>query len=363
MKSAAHPHSAAYRIIDANSNRAMEGLRTLEEYARFRLELPELNEQLKQVRHELGATLASLDRAQLLASRDTAGDVGTKFEVAGESRRDSLEAVVTAAAQRVQQALRCLEEYGKVLSPPFARRVEGLRYRVYDLCAAVERLSLQQASQPWPARLYLLIDCQLPIDTWVSRVREVAIAGVDVIQLRDKQRATAELLLYGRRLLESLDRSQTSLIINDRVDIAGSLGVGVHLGQSDLPLNEARRWLGDRAMVGVSTHSLEQAQEAQQRVASYIGCGPTFPSATKAFTDFPGLSFLAEVAARIEIPAFAIGGITLERLDEVLATGMRRVAVSHAIWHARDPAAAAAEFARRLKEASAISRSSSGQAG
>jgi thiamine-phosphate pyrophosphorylase len=341
----------------------MEGLRTLEEYARFCLELPELTEKLKQLRHDLGATLATLDRAQLLASRDTAGDVGTKLEVAGESRRDCLEVVVAAAAHRVQQALRCLEEYGKVLSPPFAQRIEGLRYRVYDLCAALERLSLQQASQPWQARLYLLIDCQLSIDAWTARVRELATAGVDVIQVRDKQRSTAELLLYGRRLLESLDRSQTCLIINDRVDIAGSLGVGVHLGQSDLPLNEARRWLGDQALVGISTHSLEQALQAQDQVASYIGCGPTFPSATKAFADFPGLSFLAEVAARIEIPAFAIGGITLERLDEVLATGMRRVAVSHAIWHAQDPAAAAAEFARRLKEASAIPSSSSGQAG
>ncbi len=106
----------------------------------------------------------------------------------------------------------------------------------------------------------------------------------------------------------------------------------------DLSVKDARTIIGADALIGVSTHSIEQARQAVLDGANYIGVGPTFPSGTKQFEKFPGLDFLRAVAAEIRLPAFAIGGITPENLPEVLATGVARVAVSGAILDASDPA-------------------------
>ncbi|MEO8271237.1 MAG: thiamine phosphate synthase, partial [Aureliella sp.] len=121
---------------------------------------------------------------------------------------------------------------------------------------------------------------------------------------------------------------------------------GVHLGQDDLSLADARRVAQGRLWIGVSTHSLAQAIEAEQGGADYIGCGPTFPSKTKAFDAFAGSDFLRQAAAVVNIPIFAIGGITCENLQLVLESGCQRIAVSGAIHHASDPCLAT----RQLKE-------------
>ena len=174
-------------------------------------------------------------------------------------------------------------------------------------------------------------------------------AGVDVLQLRDKS-LDARTLLARASLVRQITRGTgTLLIINDRADIAAACGAdGVHLGQEDLPLHEARLIVGTGALIGVSTHSIEQARQAVLDGADYIGCGPTFPSATKEFDHFPGLPFLRQVAAETSLPAFAIGGITLENLPQVVDTGMKRVAVASAVWSATDARAAALRIGQAL---------------
>jgi len=133
--------------------------------------------------------------------------------------------------------------------------------------------------------------------------------------------------------------------MNDRPDLAAlSRADGVHVGQDELSVKDARSIVGPEALVGVSTHSIEQARQAVLEGANYLGVGPTFPSDTKQFEKFPGLDLLRQVGAEIRLPAFAIGGITTENLPEVLATGMTRVAVSGAIAAAAEPVAAAKEF-------------------
>ncbi|MCA9162756.1 MAG: thiamine phosphate synthase, partial [Planctomycetales bacterium] len=111
---------------------------------------------------------------------------------------------------------------------------------------------------------------------------------------------------------------------------------GVHVGQDELSVKDARAIVGTRMLIGVSTHSIEQARAAVIAGASYIGCGPTFPSTTKAFGAFPGLDYLCQVAAEIRLPAFAIGGITDENLSAVLATGIRRVALRGQLLNSTD---------------------------
>ena len=127
---------------------------------------------------------------------------------------------------------------------------------------------------------------------------------------------------------------------------------GVHVGQDELPVADVRKIVGPELLVGVSTHNVQQAGEAVRDQASYIGVGPTFPSQTKQFADFPGLQLLKQVAGQIKIPAFAIGGITLRRLEEVLAMGIDRVAVGSAITADDHPADAARKFVLHLAKAS-----------
>lgn len=142
--------------------------------------------------------------------------------------------------------------------------------------------------------------------------------------------------------------TRTKLIVNDRADLAVAVDAdGVHLGQEDLNVSDARRIVGAAKMIGVSTHSIEQARRAVLDGANYIGVGPVFPSTTKNFDAYVGLELLSTVANEVTLPSFAIGGVNLENVDEVLSAGFARVAVSAAVTKADDPGQAA----RKLKHA------------
>jgi thiamine-phosphate pyrophosphorylase len=142
---------------------------------------------------------------------------------------------------------------------------------------------------------------------------------------------------------------RTLVVVNDRPDIAVLADAdGVHLGQDDLRVKDARAIVGPRRLIGVSTHSIEQARAAVLDGANYLGVGPTFPSRTKSFDAFPGLDFVRQVAAEIRLPAFAIGGIEATNVGEVVAAGLRRVAVGSAVMGDAKPRAAVAALRERL---------------
>jgi thiamine-phosphate pyrophosphorylase len=333
-------------MIDANLNRATEGLRVLEDYCRFALNDQYLTGCCKGLRHDLVSALQPLSAGALAAARQTEADVGTSVSTEQEGERDSLEQIAAAAWQRVQQALRVIEECLKLVQPEQATLVEQLRYKTYTLAKAgtivagsIERLA--------GAQLYVLTDGGSAECAFAERVQSLIETGVHVIQLRDKRlddRVLLERARLLRRVIDQADR-QPLFIMNDRPDLAVlSRADGVHVGQEELSVHDVRQIVGPNTLVGVSTHDIEQARQAVQGGANYIGCGPTFPSGTKQFTDFPGLDFLRQVAAEIALPAFAIGGITLENLPQVLATGFHRVAVSGAITDSDDCESSARAF-------------------
>lgn len=341
---------AIFRILDASANRASEGLRTLEEYARFVLEDRGLTGEAKAIRHALVAALQTLPDRGRLTARAVASDCGTTLTAEGEMRREDLRAVVASAAARAQQALRCIEEYAKPLDSGLAAATETLRYRAYTLAASLQ-LMQERCQRLETARLYLLIggEPEPSAAEFGERVERLFQAGVDIIQLRDKGADDATLYRWSRRGAEIARRLGKWFIVNDRADIAVASGAqGVHVGQEELPVEAVRRVVGSELLIGVSTHNLDQVRRAVADGADYIGCGPTFPSQTKAFADYPGLDFLRAAAAETALPAYAIGGITLGHLPAVLATGIHGVAVSQAIMAAVDPSAAAREWQTRL---------------
>ncbi|MEK6250044.1 MAG: thiamine phosphate synthase, partial [Planctomycetales bacterium] len=162
-------------------------------------------------------------------------------------------------------------------------------------------------------------------------------ANVGMIQLREKC-LDDRMLLERAHDLREVTSGQSLFIMNDRPDLAVlSRADGVHVGQTEMSVKDVRQIIGADRLIGVSTHSLVQAKRAVLDGANYIGVGPTFPSRTKVFDEFPGLDLLAEVAAEIRLPAFAIGGINLQNASEVLAVGFQRLAVGSAIASADNP--------------------------
>ncbi len=328
--------TALLRILDAAANRASEGLRVIEDCVRFGLDDAHLTGCCKNIRHDLAEALGAISWSQRLAARETQADVGTIITAPAEYKRADFHDILTANFLRLQESLRSLEEFGKIVSNELAAAIEQIRYRTYTLHRAVEvtRGSLEHLSE---ARIYVLINGRASLGEFEETVGGLIAAGVDLIQLRDKN-LPDRALLYRARVLRDLARdSKTLVIINDRPDLAAlAQADGVHVGQDELSVKDARSIVGPRALIGVSTHTIEQARQAVLDGANYIGVGPTFLSGTKHFDHFPGVELLKAVSAEIRLPAFAIGGIALENVQKVKSAGFTRIAISGAIASAKE---------------------------
>jgi thiamine-phosphate pyrophosphorylase len=343
--------AGTWRLCDAAANRAAEALRVLEDVARFILDDPALTAAAKTLRHDLATVLAAPVFSRRVACRDTPGDVGTTIVTDTTLARRSPADLVAANAARAAQALRSLQEAALVVAPDAAARFEALRYRLYTL-EKILAGAARAADRLAGVTLCVLVDGRSSAADFERLAEELFDGGVRMIQLRDKHLPTAGLLDRARRavaIARRRARDEAVVILNDRADVAAAVGAaGVHVGAADLEVAAARRVVGPDALVGRTAHAFDEARAAALAGADYLGVGPCFPSATKAFDTFAPREFLTRVAREIALPAFAIGGVTLERLDDLAALGIRRVAVSAAVVDAADPAAAAAAFIDRL---------------
>lgn len=348
----AHPslnsgYSTVCRILDTAANRAREALRVLEDYARLALADVYLSRSLKAIRHQIAAALSELNSPLLLASRDIDGDVGTRITGAGEYQRQNLADVVGANAKRLQEALRSLEEFSKTQNAAVARTFEALRYESYALEQSLLRgaTSRQRLAD---VRLYWLTPPGRTLTELEHLMSEAIAGGVQMVQLREKAIADRKLIERARLARQVTLAAGVPLIINDRADITVIVRAdGVHLGQDDLTVADARRILPPDALIGVSTHSLEQVHRAVRDGASYIGVGPTFPSSTKEFTAYSGLGLVTAASRETSLPAFVLGGVTAENVGGVLQANGRRIAISAAV-DAGDPRRAAQRLRTKL---------------
>ncbi len=344
------------RILDASANRAREGLRVVEDYVRFALDDGHLSELLKSARHQLRSALQDIDGESLVGSRNTRADVGTQITTSAELVRSDSLSVAKASLKRVQEATRTLEEYSKVLAtsnpvtsqPNASQQLEQLRYKLYTIEKAV--LTTIGSRKTYENRkVYLLLSSD-QCDGDVEHVLNEAIAGgIRIVQIREKSMPDQKLLQYARRVRSITRDAGVMLIMNDRPDLAVLCEAdGIHVGQEELRVHDVRRIVGPDCLIGVSTHSIEQARDAVLDGASYIGVGPVFKSGTKKFDEFAGLDFVREVAAEIQLPWFPIGGIDLSNLDAVTEAGGSRVAVSGAVCRSQNPRHAAEQLVARL---------------
>lgn len=329
--------AAVYRILDANLDRAREGLRIIEEWCRFGLNNAGQTEQLKYLRQ----TLAQWHAPQLRLARDTPGDPGTALTHPQESERASVTAVLQANFCRVQEALRALEEYGKLYRDDLAAGSKAMRYQVYTLESEILGGHRQQRLSQ--GLTYLVTS---PSDRLLPIVEAALQGGVALVQYRDKQTDDYLRLELAQQLKDLCHRHGALFLVNDRVDLALAVEAdGVHLGQTDLPISTARQLLGSQRIIGRSTTNPDEMQRAIAEGADYIGVGPVYATPTKPDKACAGLDYVRYAAEHATVPWYAIGGIDTENLAEVLQAGAERVAVVRSIIEAENPTLIAQYFA------------------
>ena len=209
----------------------------------------------------------------------------------------------------------------------------------------------QPVSRPSLSGVYLLLDEQwAPRHHLPSVLERAAGCGIRLFQYRNKTGSPHDVFAKARELREVAARSGAVFIVNDRCDLALAVEAdGVHLGQEDLPLDLARKVMGSRKIIGISTHRSEEVTQATRGGADYIGYGPLFPTTTKTAHATPvGLAGLPTIRSLTPLPLFVIGGITLDALGEIAGAGVNGVAVASAVLDAPDLEQAIRNFVSRF---------------
>jgi thiamine-phosphate pyrophosphorylase len=341
------------RVIDANLNRAGEGLHLLEDLARLMLNDATLTQQLKAIRHEILRGDLAFNQ-QLIQSRDPSGDVGADIEGLSEEKHRELPIMVVANSRRVQEALRTLEELAKI--PGIAPKLEGERFKKARFSLyALERELLSKVSRQDKTQhlrgLYAIIDSQALGGRKHLEVAEKLIrGGAKAIQLRDKLSGKDELLYLAQQLKKLCSEHGVLFIVNDYLDIALASGAdGLHLGQEDLPISIARKLLPIYTILGISVTTVSQARAAESSGADYIALGSIYPTASKEKARVVGLERLRQVRQAVSLPLVAIGGINQDNAAEVATAGADAVAVITALLEAEDIEKAARKIINRFE--------------
>lgn len=331
---------AILRILDANFDRAREGLRIVEEWCRFGVNSSSMANECKQMRQEL----AGWHTQELREARDTLGDVGTQLSHPQEEKRDSLEQLLQANLCRIEEALRVLEEYSKLHDTEMAGACKQMRYRVYTLESNL--LIYRRHKQLRRSPLYLVTS---PSDQLLNIVEASLRGGLTLVQYREKDASDVQLLTQAQKLRQLCHHYGALLIINDRVDLAlASDADGVHLGQQDVSIALARNLLGSQRLIGRSTTNPEEMAAAIAQGADYIGVGPVYETPTKPGKAAAGFEYVSYAAQHSPIPWFAIGGVDTNNIDDVIEAGAERVAVVRAIMEAEQPTLVTQYFFSKL---------------
>ena len=351
MASAKSGSRQTLRIIDANLNRAGEGLRVLEDVARLLLNDTALTQQLKSMRHEIVEGDLAFHQ-QLLQARNSEGDVGINLEAPEAEKQRELPVTVVANSRRVQESLRTLEELAKIPGSKLdSGKFKQARFNVYTIEQNLLSKLLRQDKIRHLPGLYVIIDPQAlkgrsPIEVANQAIR----GGSRTIQLRDKILSKKELLPIAQQLKNLCTEHEVLFIVNDHLDLVLATDAdGLHLGQDDLPIKVARKLLPIGKILGCSTRTVAQSTTAQADGADYIAVGSIYPTLSKEDATVVGLERLHQIRQAVPLPLVAIGGINKDNVNEVTAAGADSVAVISAVLAAESPEEAARQIVTTLE--------------
>ncbi len=323
------------RIFDANINRLLEGLRVVEDIFRFGF-----NDKINALAHKelrakavKGLILTGISMSDLHGSRDSKYDPGRRLHTASEAVRDDLAGIAASNFGRCKEALRVLEEFSKLSSPEAGKVFKDIRYDVYESEKSLtELLSTYSRKNKLDFDLYVVTDPDvLGKRSPITAVKEAIKGGAKIIQLRDKKAKIGQYYEFARQIAPICRKAGVSFIVNDYADICVEVDAdGLHLGQDDVPVAVARKIIGNNRIIGLSTHSKEQALKGAASGADYISIGPVFATQSKPNTAPVGIELVKFAAKNIRIPFVAIGGINENTLPLVLKAGAKRAAVIRA---------------------------------
>ncbi len=333
------------QLIDANLDRAREGLRVLEDWCRFGLKREDFSISIKDWRQQLGAYHHSIYRNARLTSSDPAMGVSHPLQ----KKRSTPEQIVIANSSRVQEALRVIEEFTRITDPNLSQIATNIRYKTYEI-----EIKIIKSKKGNYRREILEASSICLITSNTESLQEIVLqalkTGIRIVQYREKALIDSKRIDQAKALA-SLCREHNSLfIVNDRIDISLAVNAdGVHLGQEDMPTEIARKLLGPEKIIGRSTHCLKDIKKAEHEGCDYIGIGPVFASKTKKDLKPLGIDYLRKGLMATNLPAFAIGGINISNINQIHQMNKIKIAVANAIMNSNSPTLAIKSLSEYLK--------------
>ena len=322
-----------YQIIDANLDRAREGLRVLEDWARFGLGGNNFVAKIKNYRQILGKNHLEVYKQ----SRNQIEDQYKGLTHQEQIKRRTPEQIIGSNSARVQEALRVIEEFSRPHNHELSKIASEIRYEIYTL--EIDLLSLSKCKKSEEILkendLYVITDQK---DNLLEIIEEILIAGVRIIQHRFKTGTDQDHLQEAIQIKNLCKRYNSLFIINDRVDIAlASDADGIHLGQDDLDLKTARKLLGNSKIIGISANNQIDISNALKYGCDYIGIGPVFETATKKNKKPIGIEKIKTLTQNLNIPWFAIGGVGADNISYLKSNGFKKFALVSQLMNSEDP--------------------------
>ena len=321
------------QIIDANLDRAREGLRVLEDWARYGLDRVDIVKKLKDFRQILGSH--HLDYYK--NARNYTEDKCNGLNHPEQFKRIYTENIISSNSSRIQEALRVLEEFSRNDNYELSKAASMIRYEIYSLEIELIHATCNKNLNK------ILIDNNLYLITnekqdLIVEIENLLIGGVKIIQHRFKKTDDSNNLKKARIIGRLCKKYGAIFIVNDRIDIAlASEADGVHLGQNDLDLISARKILGFSKLIGISANNEQDIKLAIQNGCDYLGIGPVFQTNTKKNKKPLGIDHLKLLTKDIKIPWYAIGGIKNENIPKLKSNNIHKVAIVSEIMNDENP--------------------------
>ena len=322
-----------FQIIDANLDRAREGLRVLEDWARFALGSEHLVIKIKNFRQILGKNHLEMYKK----SRNYIEDQCKGLSHVEQINRKSPDKIISCNSARVQESLRVIEEFSRNHNKELSKVASKIRYEVYTLEIELLNFNYRKIAESIISEnsLYAITDQK---ENLLEIIEKILLAGVKIIQYRFKNGTDKNHLKEAIQIKSLCKKYNSLLIINDRIDIAlASNADGIHLGQDDIDITTARKLIGSSKIIGVTANNQTDINNAIKNGCDYIGVGPVFQTFTKKNKEPLGIEKIKDLTKEIKIPWFAIGGINKENISSLKINGIRKVALVSGLLNSEDP--------------------------
>jgi len=334
------------QIIDANLDRAREGLRVLEDWSRFGIGREDLVIKIKNFRQILGKNHLYFYKK----SRNHVLDKCRGISHEEQFKRKNSENIISSNAARVQEALRVIEEFSRDHNLELSKIASEIRYEIYNLELEIldsnnfkkSELIIKENS------LYSLTDHK---ENLLEIIESILSGGVKIIQHRFKEGSDKDNLKEAIEINKLCKKYNSLFIVNDRIDIAlASNADGIHLGQNDLDIHIARKLLGDSKIIGITANNSIDITNAVKNGCNYLGIGPVFKTDIKKDKEPLGIARIKDLTKELTIPWFAIGGIDIKNVSALKEQGINKIALVSGLLNSENPREEAIMIIKKLSD-------------